>query len=574
MNQAITTIQTHLPLKPFSTSLFKKTKRKNKYFFLLLLATIFTNPLYASAAEQKQNNSDLNKTTTSDINIPSNRCKGVVTAAGKYGESRHPDWGLFNTNSGFGAIGGYSWFSFGPYAPYGQARWAEDWSGLCNDPNKDKDWFNRLKYIALNDSGSIWISFSGNERLRYVYDSKPFMGFTKKTDSNRLLLRSLYGADLHVGSHVRAYAELINAVAGGSNTFGYQTGFQRKRLDLQQGFLELKANLVGAKTGIMGGRQFFLDGPPSITSPRELTNVRQSWDGVRAYAFWKRFRVDLFDFWQTDLGDRHIFGYGPSYNARLYGGYASLAMPEFNALGKESKIFVDAFFLGYLYKGGLPTANIGGLQAGSSRRDNIGGRVSGNLGVINFDITGIYQGGEFRPAKNIGDSRPVNAFAINTLFSYTVNNVPGKLTLGLQSDYFSGGNYHKNHGSVGNFAVPYFPAANYLDMMLYLTSSNSISTGPLITYNPTKKSLIKLHAPVLWRANTNDTIYGTGFNYPIRDNYSGGFIGAVPQLTLSYAIAPHLVWTNDFAGFIGSHSIRQAGAKNGSFVMESLDFRF
>lgn len=509
------------------------------------------------------------------------RCKNVVTAAGKYGESRHPDWGsAFNNNkgaaAGFGAVGNYSWYAFGNNAPYAQARWAEDWSGLCNDPNRNKDWFNRLKYIPLNDSGTIWLSLNGNERLRYVYDSQPYLGYTTKKNSNKLLLRSLYGADLHIGQHVRAYAELINAVAGGSNTFGYQTGFQRKRLDLQQGFLELKANLLGAKMGVMGGRQFFVDAPLSLTSPREITNVRQSWDGVRGYAIWERFRVDLFDFWQTDLTDRKIFGYGPSWNARLYGGYASLALPTFTAFGKKSQLYVDSFFMGYLYSGtpaSIPTSSIGGWQKGSSRRDNIGGRIGGNIGDINLEIIGIYQGGEFRPAKG-GDSRPVSAFAFNTLFSYTFSNVAGKPTVGLQSDYYSGGNYKKSKGAIHNFASPYFPTANYQDMTLYMNLSNVISTGPLITYNPTPKTLLKLHAPVMWRASTNDTIYGIGINYPLRENFSGGFVGTSPQFTFAYAIAPHLVLTNDFAGFIGSKSIKNAGAKNGAFVMETLDFRF
>lgn len=523
---------------------------------------------------------NISETTSADnTKTVNDRCKNIVTANGEYGRSRSTNYGVFNTNNGFGPVGNYSWFGFGQGAPYAQARWVEDWSGLCNDPDKNKDWFNKLKYIKLNDSGSIWLSLNGNERLRYVFDSRPYMGFANKKNSNRFLLRSFYGADLHAGSHVRAYVELINGAAGGVRQFGYQTGYQRSRINLQQGFLELKANMLGAKMGVMGGRQFFIDGPPSMISPRELTNVRQSWDGFRGYAFWKRFRVDLFDLWQTDLhNDRTAFTYGPNYNARLYGAYSSLALPSFYALGKKSQIFVDAFFLGYLYnsRGGpsaIPTAKIGGWEKGSTRRDNIGGRVSGNLGVINFDLTGIYQGGQFRPANN-GDSRPVRAYAFNSIISYAVPNVPGKLVVGLQSDYASGGNYNKTKGAVRNFAVPYFPQANYLDMTLYLTTSNSVSTGPLITYNPTKKSLLKLHAPVLWRASTNDTIYGTGFTYPLRDNYSGGFIGSVPQFTFAYEIAPHLVLTNDIAGFIASNSLKRAGAQNSAFVMESLDFRF
>lgn len=552
---------------------------------LFLTLVLYTTQTIAQAQDQtKQNIPSTDSTTSTSATLNSlsenidKRCAKVVTAAGKYGSTRHSDWGVFNKdNAGFGAVGGYTWFSFGPYAPYAQARWAEDWSGLCNDPHKNDDWFNRLKYIPLNDSGNIWLSLSGGERLRYVFDSKPFIGYGPTTNSNRLLVRSLYGADLHIGSHVRAYAELVNGVAGGSNQFGYQSGFQRRRLDLQQGFLELKQNMLGAKMGIMGGRQFFVDAPPSMTSPRELTNIRYTWDGFRGYSVWKRFRVVLFDFWQTDYSKDHVFGAGPSYNARMYGGLGSYALPKFTVGGKPAQLFLDAFFIGYLYNGAnaaLPTPLLGGRQQGSTRRDNIGGRLHGNMGNLNIDITGIYQGGEFRPAKQVGGSRPVRAYAFDAIFAYNFKNVPGNLSLGLQSDYFSGGNYNKDHGAVHTYAAPYFTTANYQDMTLYIATSNTISTGPLITYNPTKKSLLKLHAPVLWRASTNDTIYGVGFNYPMRDNFSGGFIGSVPQLTLAYAIAPHLVWTNDFAGFLTSSSMKKAGAKDGAFLMETIDFRF
>ncbi len=519
----------------------------------------------------------LASTIANNSNMINRNCSQIVTASGKYGNTRHPNWGVFNSHSGFGPVGNYSWFAFGKYAPYAQARWVEDWSGLCNDPHKNDDWFNRLKYIPLNSSGDIWLSLNGNERLRYVFDSKPNMGFNVKTNANRLLVRSVYGADFHVGSHVRAYAELINGIAGGSNTFGYQTGFQRKRLDMQQGFLEIKGDLLGAKMGAIGGRQYFVDTPLSMTSARELTNIRYSWDGFRGYAFWKKFRIDIFNFWQTNFSKDHVFGAGPSYNARMFGGLASYALPNFKVQNINSQFFLDIFYIGYLYNSAaaaLPTPVAGKYIKGSTRRDNIGGEFSGNLGNLKVDLTGIYQGGVFRPADPNTKNRPVRAFAFNAIFAYNFKNLPGNLSLGLQSDYFSGGNYKKDHGAVRNYAVPYFTTANYQDMTLYLATSNTVSTGPLITYNPTKKSLVKLHAPVIWRANTNDTIYGVGFNYPLRDNFSGGFVGAIPQLTLAYAIAHHLILTGDFAGVLASRSIKKAGGANSAFLMETLDFRF
>lgn len=538
------------------------------FVFLALSSTI-------SYADTQQKLSTSDTTTPTQIALDK-KCKGIVTAAGKYGRSRQTNYGVFTNNSGFGPVGNYSWFAFGPNAPYAQARWAEDWSGLCNDPDKNKDWFNRLKYIPLNDSGNIWLSLNGAERFQYIFDSHAYMGYQNKKNSHRFLLRSIYGADLHVGSHVRAYVELINAVAGGIRQFGYQTGTQRSRLNLQQGFLELKNEMLGAKMGVIGGRQFFVDAPAAMQSPRELANIRQSWDGFRGYSIWKRFRIDLFDLWQTDEhNDQKVFTYGPNYNARLYGAYSSLALPSFYALGKKSQLFLDAFFIGYLFNGttaSIPTRQIAAMQKGSTRRDNIGGRISGNVGTINIDFTGVYQGGVFRPANN-GNTRPVRAFLFSSLISHTFKNVGGSLTVGLKSDYSSGGNYKKTTGAVRNFAVPYFPTTD-LDMTLYLTTSNSVSTGPLITYIPRPDILMVLHAPFIWRANTNDTVYGVGLTYPLRDNYSGGYIGSLPQFSLGYEIIPHLVISTSVAGFIGSSSIKNAGAKDSTFVLERLTFRF
>ena len=144
--------------------------------------------------------------------------------------------------------------------------------------------------------------------------------------------------------------------------------------------------------GAMGGRQYFVDAPLSMTSARELTNIRYSWDGFRGYAFWKNFRVDIFDFWQTDFSKDHVFGAGPSYNARMFGGLASYALPSFKVQNVNSQLYLDAFYIGYLYNGnaaGLPTPTPGKNRQGSTRRDNIGGRLNGNIGNFTIDITGI-----------------------------------------------------------------------------------------------------------------------------------------------------------------------------------------
>lgn len=83
------------------------------------------------------------------------------------------NWGVFNRGNGEAA-------GFGPVGRYGVAAWAEDWSDL-RDPKNRKDPFDFLKYVPLNKSGSLWISFSGETRFRNWFETKPQLGTQKST---------------------------------------------------------------------------------------------------------------------------------------------------------------------------------------------------------------------------------------------------------------------------------------------------------------------------------------------------------------------------------------------------------
>ncbi|MBB3172623.1 hypothetical protein FHR90_000437 [Endobacter medicaginis] len=483
------------------------------------------------------------------------------------------DYGVFN--AGKGAASG-----FGMVGPYGQARWVENWSDIVNTPPERlrNDWFNRLKHIPLTRDGWMWLTLSGEERLRYIFENQPLMGTVAgKTDASRVLLRSQYGADLHLGQHVHAYAELLNGVAGGSNYYGYNTGIQRQRLDLQQGILEVSGHLLGARMGAIGGRQVFLDAPVSMQSARDLPNVQQTWDGFRGYALWHDTRIDLFDFMQTNKQPIGIFSDGTNFAARMYGAYSSTALPAFSFLGVKSRMFADVFFLGYLLNGtpaAIPTARVGGTQAGSTRRDSVGARLWGNTGPINLSLTGIFQGGEFRPARNLTPVRDVRAYAINGFVAWAPPTAPAKLSVGLQADLFSGGSYKSTDGAVGTFATPYFPLPYYNDVTLQLTSQNLVGAGPLVEATPLPNLKLRLHVPFFWRESTNDAVYATSKIYTWRNGLSGGYIGTIPQAQVAWNFAPHLTWTHDIAGFAASDAMERAGAKGGVFYMQTLEFKF
>ena len=322
-------------------------------------------------------------------------------------------WGVFNANTGAAS-------GFGTVGYYAVARWAEDWSSLRDKRNRH-DFLDPLKYIALNDSGSIYLTLSGNFRHHGFWEQHPALGAVGKSHTYLSNLRTNLGADLHLGEHVRFYGELMSGQATGGNKFGYNARW-RNRVDAQQAFVEVRGHMLGATMGAMIGRMTFLDVPPNISAGSVYPSIPYSWNGLRGYSVWKRFRVDLFDLSLTNYEYR-AFHDQVGWKTRLFGAYTSYAVPEFKTFGKKSQIFVDTYYLGYLLASSPITATKG-IVAGSTHRDTPGMRVWGNAGPIEFSAGGMWQGGEFPGGEERPDAAGVGLF-VQCLGSVAVRELVG-----------------------------------------------------------------------------------------------------------------------------------------------------
>ncbi|WP_374762522.1 alginate export family protein [Komagataeibacter xylinus] len=475
------------------------------------------------------------------------------------------DWGVFNRGNGEAA-------GFGPVGRYGVSPWAEDWSNL-RDPKKHDDLFDALKYIPLTRSGTVWISFSGETRLRNWFETRPALGTQKPNDSGRFGVRNLYGADLHIGEHLRFFGQLVNADAGGWGGYGYGSTY-RKRLDAQQAFVEVKWNMLGAKSGFMFGRQQFLDAPSYMLYARETPNVPLSWDGFRAYMVWQRIRIDAWDFVQTDDSDRRMFHDVENYASRLYGFNATWAPPDFTFMGQKGYSFVDAFYIGYKLNGAAG-AIVGpkGAVNGSDTRNNFGMRWHGIAGPIEFSVGGIWQGGVFRNASN-NAPRGVSAYAINSTVGYRLPDEALHTFAGIQTDVYSGGNASKSQGTVGTYLSPFNPQTNYLDTTTYMTGSNLISFAPLVRITPFKSVSIQFKYPLFWRDSVNDPVYKSSGYYKFAGNFRGRFVGMAPQVSVAWQINTHLSWTQYVSRFMTSRALNEAGGASGTYYQSNFVFRF
>lgn len=471
-------------------------------------------------------------------------------------------WGVFNANTGAAS-------GFGTVGYYAVARWAEDWSSLRDKRNR-QDFLDPLKYIALNDSGSIYLTLSGNFRHHGFWEQHPALGAVGKSHTYLSNLRTNLGADLHLGEHVRFYGELMSGQATGGNKFGYNARW-RNRVDAQQAFVEVRGRMLGATMGAMIGRMSFLDVPPNISAGSVYPSIPYSWNGLRGYSVWKRFRVDLFDLSLTNYEYR-AFHDQVGWKTRLFGAYTSYAIPEFKTFGKKSQIFVDTYYLGYLLASSPITATKG-VVAGSTHRDTPGMRVWGNAGPIEFSASGMWQGGNFQAAKN-GPTRPVSAYSFNASVAWRFANWWGRPAIGIQADDISGGDTRRSATSTwGGFLSPFVPSAYYLDLAQNFNLQNVIDVGPLVTMSPTINTSLLLRVPVLWRNSIHDTIYFPGgVNYAYRP--SGGYSGVLPQGSFTWRATRHVTFSIDGQYTALSRGLRDAGAKPGAYFQTNLELTF
>lgn len=471
-------------------------------------------------------------------------------------------WGVFNANTGAAA-------GFGTVGYYASSRWAEDWSTLRDKRNRI-DVFDPLKYIPLNNSGSIYLTLSGNFRYHGFWEQHPALGAVNLSHTYLSNLRTNLGADLHLGDYVRLYGELMSGQAGGGNKFGTNARW-RNRIDAQQAFLEVRGPALGGIVGGMVGRMSFLDAPPNITAGSVYPSIPYSWNGFRAYGFWKRFRVDFFDLSLTNY-EYKAFHDQVGWKNRLFGAYTSYAVPEFRAFDKKSQIFIDAFYYGYLLASS-PIAATKGVIAGSTHRDTPGMRIWGNAGPIEFSADGMWQGGTFQEAKN-GPSRSVSAYSFNASVAWRFSKWWGNPSVGIQADDISGGDMRKSAtSSWGNFLSPYVPSAYYLDIAQNFSLSNLIDVGPLVTLSPSSNTSLLIKFPVMWRNSTHDTIYFPGsVNYPYRPH--GGYTGVLPQIGFTWRVTRHIAFSLDGEYTALSQGLKDEGAKDGAYFQTNLDLTF
>lgn len=442
---------------------------------------------------------------------------------------------------------------------YSFLRQNEDWSGLRDVPaSAQSDFWDPIKYMELNEDGSIWASFGGDARLRLESWSNFAFGAPANDDDTFLLWRLRLHGDVHFGDNVRVFVEGKSALATDRDLPGGKRTLDVDTIALEQAFVDIRFDLGDGNTLVLRpGRQALLFGKQRLVSPLPWANTLRRWDGVSAIARVNGWKVTGFVTWFAPV-QKYDFN-DTDDDTMFWGVYASGAMPGCEHMN------LDLYYLG-LDRDGMIAFN---GTVGDETRHTIGGRAFGDIGDSGFDydVEGAYQFGE------VG-SGDVSAFMLASQFGYTPDDVWGDPRFFVGADYASGDD--GMGGDVETFNQLFPLGHAYYGFMDFVGRQNAVDLNGGVNFKPFERTTVHASAHYFLRADTNDALYNAGGGV-VR---AGGLsdereIGTEIDLVGKYAFDAHTTLEVGYSHFFAGEFIDESGSDDDmDWVYVQLEYRF
>ncbi len=438
---------------------------------------------------------------------------------------------------------------------YNQSRWAEDWSKL-RDPKKRKDFVDQLKFIPIARDGEVYLTLSGEARLRVNQTTNPNL---REAEAQRQdILRLFGGADLHVGEHVRLYGELAHGTLEGEN-LGTALPNLRNKLAVQQAFVDVTGTVADVDLGVRYGRQTFADGPNLMVVPRDNNTLYFGFNGFRAWARTAGVRADVFDFKPTAYGNGGTRDDDAESARRFSGISTGIVLPE--SLFGGSKLFADPFLWRLRNRGA-----VWGTETAREVRNFYGLHLWGDAGPVNLDWTINYQGGSY-------DNRSIKAWLVLLAQTYKLGKGKSAPRVGFHADYASGGGAY----GTGTLRTALAPFGNniYYSYQLFATPTNLVTLAPNVTFSVFDKLRLTAEYQRSWRDTQSDAVYrANGSAFAGTQDVAGRRIADTLRFQAVYPFTSRLSFTGRYEHLIAGPALTNAGYKNSDFLAGWLSYRF
>jgi hypothetical protein len=440
---------------------------------------------------------------------------------------------------------------------YGSLFFEQDWSFL-RDYSGPRDTFDAIKYLPLSEDGRFWLSLGGQIRERVEIWSHYNFDQTPGADSNDayLLSRLRFYADLHATPYLRIYAEGKSALATDRDLPGGRRNLDEDQIDLQNGFVELKAPSAGPVNALTfrAGRQELLFGRERFISPLDWTNTRRTFDTLSLSATthgWKTmsFLSHLVNVKERSFNDHDL-------DVDFHGLYVT----------NSSMPVIGSLDLYYLYLGRNHVSFSG--ETGDEDRHTLGTRVSGPIGesIFDYDVEVDLQLGE------VGDA-DIYAWSVASVLGATLPEDEWKPRLELSFDYAMGDD-DPGDGDANTFNQLFPLGHAYLGFIDYVGRQNIIHVQSMAAIKPIAPLTLRLDLHYFWRAENEDALYNAGGGVVRAGNLgSSRDVGGEIDLLATYAFDAHLSLLGGYSHFFAGEFIDQSGKdQDTDFVYLSVQY--
>ncbi len=421
---------------------------------------------------------------------------------------------------------------------------AENWSVLKSTPPATADFFDPIKYIPLTGTDWAWLSLGGQLRERveawngFAFGAPP----TADDDAVFLVSRLLTHADLHLGSHLRAFVEARSSLATDRDLAGGRRTLEVDELDLENAFADVAFDAGGAKVTLRGGREEMLLGKERLVSPLDWSNTKRTFEGAAAIvtlggwnarAFWSR----------PVLVKKYEFNVNDD-TTQFYGIYVTHAPAAPGALA------FDFYWLGLE----RDSATFNGTS-GKENRHTLGARVAGPipLGTSDYEAEGAYQVGDVGSAD-------INAFMLTAQAGTTLSGVMAKPRFEFGVDYASGDGKAGSR-NVGTFNQLFPLGHAYFGYIDIVGRQNIVDVRESASCAFFAASTLKLDVHYFLRADNSDALYNAGGGVVRAGNLgTSDEIGTELDLTLKRAFGPHIAALLGYSHLFAGKFIEQSGS--------------
>jgi hypothetical protein len=446
---------------------------------------------------------------------------------------------------------------------YQLLRQNENWSAISeSSPSEKSDLFDAMKYVPLNESGSVWASFGGHFRVRNETWNNFGFSDTEGRDDNFANTRLFMHADIHLGKHVRVFTEGKTALATDRNLPGGRRGIDIDSADLLNAFVDLSLPLAGdGKMTFRVGRQELLFGKQRLVSPLPWGNSFRTFEGFSGELKISNWKVT--GFWTHPVKVKKYALNRRDTSTEFFGVYAGRKAPGVKAGW-------DLYWLGL----DRQRAVFGGI-AGHERCHTVGSRIGGKIAASDFDYDAeaAYQFGTFggNLDGNLGNA-DISAYMTASELGYTFFDVPASPRIHGGFDYASGDDGRADR--VGTFNQLFPLGHAYFGHIDTIARQNIVDLSTGVTVKPWRRWTIGVTGHNFRRANEHDAVYNAGGGV-VRAGASGSPTGVGSEIDLAakYKVDKHTAVGGGWGHFFTGDFLAASGpSDNVNFVYMWLQY--